>query len=678
LVETTPHRGGSAKGRLPLKPIHWFGLFEGGDSMHSACFRLVLSLGLACSLFACGAGGGSDGGDGGGGDAASGPTGLVPAAPTPGALLYAEASALRPLRAGSRWAYRTVDYTLGSFGQNTVKQTAAAASGSVQEIDSSAPTDVSTVSVDAAGNIVLAAQLQLFPDSSRVPINAIELKAAVRANEQVVMFDQRIANSGIDVDGDGRQDQVDLAIWRRVVGNEDIALPDLVGAMTALRVDTFVTVRVTPSAGSAPQTASQQASTWYAPGIGVVRSATPGTAGRPHDTDEVLLGHDGVTSGWGWLANEEASWEFRSIANRPLFAMALPDGALVDGEQTLYRLDRNGKLLASAAFTPASGVALTRGMLRFAGGTRIWTGSFPNYVFHSIDEDTAATSPTTRSIDLSGRAAQFPVDLDVSFMGDASAPLAWAIWQRSFTAAPSVQGWEIVLRRIDDTGLLGNEVRLTLDATARQVRAKPRSDGLVVTWVDYASTGEYTNKVVLVSNAGAVVAEQSWVVPRPVGSFDWPSLDVLSNDGIAWLLWNGPSATSNALSPHGLRLDALAGPVATTTDTASLLAATIDGLDGAVAADAWWSRLSAARGRWFTTARAFGLIYADDPAPRYWLDYRELDPGLGALGANVRTRMALRIPAEQPLYVQPIVFDDRVLLLTDDAQFVRATVIWRR
>ncbi len=642
--------------------------------MRMVWIRRATWTGLACLMLACG-GGGSDGG---GDDPASGPTGFVPTAPTPGAVLYAQASTLRPLRAGSRWSYRTADYPNGRFGQSTVKQTAGATAGAIQEVDSSAPSDVSTVSLDGSGNVLLAAQLVLVPGTTGIAINSVELNATVRANEQLVLFDRRIASSGIDVDRDGRQDRLELAIWRRVVDNEDITLPNFAGTLRALRVDTFATARITPSGGGAPQTESTQVSTWYAPGIGIVRNATPGTAGRPHDTDDVLLGYDGVSAGWGWIVNEEFSWEFRSVANRPLFALALPEGALVDGGQTLYRVDRNGKVLASADFTPGGGLPVKRGMLRFASGTRIMTGAFPTFAVYTINEASAAASAAALTIDLSGRTGQFPVDLDVSFVSDPAAPLAWAIWQRSFTATPSVQAWEIVLRRLDSTGLLGGEIRLALDSTSTQVRARPTANGMVVTWVDYAATGEYTNRVVFVSNSGAIANDQGWVTPRPTGSSDWPTLNVLTDAGTAWLLWDGPTASSDALSPHGLRLDAAGSPVGTGVDTAALRAASIGVLDGAAAAGGWWSRLTATGGHWYTIAQTIGLVYPDDPAPSFWLDLREFNPGAGALAGNIQTQLMFRIPTQQPLYVPPIVFDDRILLLTDDAQFVRPTVIWRR
>jgi hypothetical protein len=151
----------------------------------------------------------------------------------------------------------------------------------------------------------------------------------------------------------------------------------------------------------------------------------------------------------------------------------------------------------------------------------------------------------------------------------------------------------------------------------------------------------------------------------------------------AWLVWTGPTAASaQALVPHGLRLDAAASPVGTATDTASLLAASLGGLTGALAGDGWWLRLKAVGDRWFSFARDFGLMFPDDPVQQTWLDYREFDVGTAAPSGAMQTRMALRIPMERELTIPPIVFQDRVLLLTEDFSprglFIRPVVVWRR
>jgi hypothetical protein len=632
----------------------------------------------ALALLVAGCGGG--GGGGGGGGSVSGPTGFVPAAPTLGAVLYDQAAALRPLRAGARWSYRVADYTNGGRGIATVTQTAGATAGTFVEADSSTGVNSSTISIDASGHVQMSTQLVLAAGAQPIAISGAELRTPVRANDQMVLFDQHVANSGIDADGDGRQDALALAIWRVVVGNESVSLPDLAGTMPALRVDTFVTARVTPSGGSAPQTATSQVSSWYAPGLGVVRTATAGTAGRPLDGEELLLGYDGLTEGWGWMAKEQPSWELGTVLDRPLMAIPLSDGVLVDGGVGFFRLDRNGRRLAYSNFSPNNTAPVRRGLVRYSGGVRTMAVEGERYVVWSIDESTGATGAgVTVDLTENGRNVVSP---DVLFYGDPGAPVMWARWERMYSLPGGGVSFEIVLRRLGDGGMVGPEIRIPIDQTSTNVRTRPHSDGLIVTWLDYEPTGDHTSRVVLVLNDGSVAADRSWVTPRSEGS-DWPALNVLSHSSTAWLVWGGPTATSaQAVVPHGLRLDAAANPVGMATDTTSLLAAGLNGLTGAMASDGWWLRLSAVGNRWFAFARDFGQLFPDDPEQQTWIDYREFDVGSGAPSGSMQTRMALRIPAERELTIPPIVFSDRVLLLTEDFSqsglFIRPVVIWRR
>jgi hypothetical protein len=359
------------------------------------------------------------------------------------------------------------------------------------------------------------------------------------------------------------------------------------------------------------------------------------------------------------------------VGNRPLLALRMDDGVLVDGGQRLYRMDRGGRVTASADFA-RSGVV--RGFMRFSAGVRIVTGNFPALTFHPVDPATAGTSGTPLALDFSGRAGQFPVDLQGDFTSEASAPVMWAWWERAYSVAGQ-PGREVVLRRIDGSGFVGDEVRLAVNGSTTNLRAGAHAGGIVVTWVDVHAIGGYVNRVVMVSNAGTVTADTAWVVPRPAGASGWPALEVVTRETSVWLAWNGPTSASDTLSPHAVLLGATGLPLGVGTDTASLLAATVDAISGATAFDAWWLRVGTGPQTWYATGRDFGFVYADDPVQRYWIDLREVRPPGAALGGELLS--AFRIPQDQPLVIPPVVFDDRVLLLTDDAQSVRPTVVWR-
>lgn len=101
---------------------------------------MAVALTIAAAVSGCGGGGG--GASSGPGTVGTGPTtptvpppvaasGLVPVAPTPGATLYADAAALRVLRAGAVWTYHGIEQPSGTSSNefraytNTVTHAAA-------------------------------------------------------------------------------------------------------------------------------------------------------------------------------------------------------------------------------------------------------------------------------------------------------------------------------------------------------------------------------------------------------------------------------------------------------------------------------------------------------------------------------------------------------------------------
>jgi hypothetical protein len=117
----------------------------------------------------------------------------------------------------------------------------------------------------------------------------------VRVDDQITVLEQTVANSGFDVDGDGRADVVDFASYRRVVGNEGVATP-LYGSVTALRVDVvYLTRFVASSTQQVSPIVSFVQSIWYLPGVGVVRQklTLPTTSGIDETWDEVISGFSG-------------------------------------------------------------------------------------------------------------------------------------------------------------------------------------------------------------------------------------------------------------------------------------------------------------------------------------------------------------------------------------------------
>lgn len=280
---------------------------------------LLLVVVLATALGGCGGGGG--GSSGSGTTPAPGPTpaptppppsavsGLVPAAPTVGATLYADAASLRVLRAGAVWRYQGVEKPAGELAPDFNPYTnivTHAASGSGVTESGSHPFNEEGESNPIryeGGAYISTNQIAFSANAPAQAVDVIELRSPVKVNDQYVSIDKHIADSGIDVDGDKVNDALDVAVYSTVIGEETLDLPNR-RQVKAVHVDTRLRARVkySKSASFSPVYESLQ-STWYAPGIGIVKSRLEepnNTAGLPNRVvTELLENWDGLTQGLG-------------------------------------------------------------------------------------------------------------------------------------------------------------------------------------------------------------------------------------------------------------------------------------------------------------------------------------------------------------------------------------------
>ncbi|HQC96738.1 MAG TPA: hypothetical protein PK306_13615 [Aquabacterium sp.] len=291
---------------------------------------VALMVAVSCWLLtACGGGGGSGGSagvDGSTGGSTSGPangspTGLLPAAPTPGATLYADATTLLPLKAGATWHYRGVapDGSGPPYGV-LVRQSVDGADIRATRVSSSADDDQS-LTYSVSGSTINATDPEAFGPGS--PLTYTVLRSPVRQGEQITIADRTQVPTGTDIGGDKTADAADVLIDSRVVGNETVDLPDLQQSITALRVDTTAVLRFHPSGGGpVPPLTTTVQSEWDAAGIGIVRSASTAPASglvcATFESDERLVFFDGVGRGLGALPGVRVR---DSISGFPLGAL---------------------------------------------------------------------------------------------------------------------------------------------------------------------------------------------------------------------------------------------------------------------------------------------------------------------------------------------------------------------
>jgi hypothetical protein len=93
----------------------------------------------------------------------------------------------------------------------------------------------------------------------------------LEAGTSFVQLACRGVDAGEDLDGDARNEGVDVRSVVTVVGTEDVTVP--VGAFRATRIDTDLTLAFHLTTGGVVQSVADE-SEWYAPGVGLVRATS--------------------------------------------------------------------------------------------------------------------------------------------------------------------------------------------------------------------------------------------------------------------------------------------------------------------------------------------------------------------------------------------------------------------
>lgn len=295
------------------------------------------ALALACLSFlsACGGGGG-----GGGATApatssaaapapAPGPAAAAPAVPaappsapslipepaTAGVVLYNDTGPLRMLVDGSTRTYRGSDDAQGADAtaitySNKVTLSASSASAYAEQnsnLFNGGAAALGSLRVEK-GDVLASGLVAFRQGTPALAENLTELRLPVKVNDQFGTIERKNVDIGADLDGDKINETATVAQYSRVFGNEPVDLPNR-RALTALRVDTRLRVQITPSATKVAGPVQETLrSTWYAPGLGIVkqRLEQPNpVAGRPNRVvTEVLEQWDGGTVGLGALPSQ--------------------------------------------------------------------------------------------------------------------------------------------------------------------------------------------------------------------------------------------------------------------------------------------------------------------------------------------------------------------------------------
>lgn len=613
--------------------------------------QLSYALGFLLSLCLVGCGGG-------GGEPASAPppapappvlapSGLVPPPPSPGEVLVQQGASLWPQRAGARWIYRMVDAAQGGaiYNQNTVNQSANP-DGSVKESRQGRDLDEQDVWTDASGNVRVRTELTLPGSVTKLAVvEGIALSAQLRANQQLIVFDRRLTGTSVDLDRDGRIDIVDVAIWRTVRGNESLQLPFHPTPVQALRVDNVVALRITPSSGAAIQQSEARSSTWYAAGIGVVREQEASTApGRAFDSDEWLIGHDGLDRGIGVISAQGVKED--ALPFRAANVLVMPGGLL---------LSEFGKRLQVPDLVWPSEIA-------WSG--RTWTRRLQGTLFSLAEGAPVGDTRIAlvlRPLAADGTLANLPQALilpqrrsDGSFFeGELrwvlrdGARRGWFYWTRSYNDLGNQRPRKaLVVRGFDATGLLGSEIELPADSLWSSPTVEMEGDALMVAWQE---GGSFDGPGIV---AFKVKSDGQWL--RRSWAFQGDLFPAwLVNEVGTWLTWQNGQAT------HAMRLDDGLEPLGLEAglqlDPSALARATrLPDVVPNSGEQLLSARYVASGDRWWLAKTVFGKAFVEDVQKAHFLELVELDPGTGAPSKGMRNLRQVRIPGGDDLVGAPV------------------------
>jgi hypothetical protein len=635
----------------------------------------------------------------------------MPTPPAAGAVLFADATAFRPVRAGALWRYRGVDrpmpMSVPIIYSNSISHLAGTAGESIEQSDRLFNTGLDASGLTVSGGTVTLRQG--FSLSASMPVEEIrvtELRSPVRQNDQYPMLNRRVTNSGIDVDGDGREDTFDIAAYRRVRGVETITLRN-VAVVAALRVDLVTLARVRLPSGVGPTVQIVQ-STWYAQGFGIVRQRLESPAGIGtdlHVTTEDLEFWDGIETGLGALPPKPALVQA---------GMGSPAGAL----GSLYAAVALDDRYLTATTPYAGGVTLSAFNLRgdvIASHEHLGTEADrirTNGRFVSTGDSVLAIVPA----DDGGRLVRFAADgaavsgltgvplplrtsaagaTETNYVRAASSGNAkfWLLWTRSTNSPTPQSALSLVLAGFDANGV-GVTPQYELDSTTLGSTTDPSSfdsirlssvgDNVLASWTRYTGAAVDVRYALLNNNSPLVGTLASGPFERE------NNLYPVAEGAGGVLLWAGrlDRSTLGPFVVRGVRLSEAGVPLRSTAGP----------IDDEVVSSGW-PGLAHGVVPWLSGSDATGVAFFTSSEDRLWLEdvyttgvvrLALLEAGNGPLPLDAGSARLIGLPFAKPEFgffnqkLRTLVFPDRVLLIGYESSAqaptgsVTSIVVWRR
>lgn len=638
----------------------------------------VLCVALAM-IAGCGGGGGSEGGDVPVDPPPTG-SGLLPEPLAIGATLHEDGVALLGLRDGAVMSFRGIGPDRLTPYENVVTHTATVGGFTERHTNAfnAGATEASELQV-AGGTVSETVSFQIAPGSPAELISFVEIRSPVRVNDRYVHLDRHYGDGGIDADGDGKNDALDVVAWSQVMGNEVIESHQR-GPMTAVRVDDRVRLRFRFSSNNQyGEVVEFRASKWLAKGHGAIKrfSDTPIDAYNREVYTEELINRDAVDSGIGYTAGQaQLAPSGSNVAGEALPApnevAAFSGHAVVMSRWRLRRgmvlsqLDVRGQAVASAFYPDASLLSDSFGeahMARVGEELRVvfsTNAGLKLLGFNGTGQKLTRGTPVVVTTDL--LTLGFETD---SFAVQGTADSLWVAW----LTAPRESNVKVRIRRFDAQGRPQTPV-ITVDTnifagSVSGLRMKTSATGDAVVVLAAENSAGKRWQYAAVSPSGQLLANQAVGVPC-VGSFVPQALD--------------------------------SGVTLTCTDKPYAGAVTLDesmkprlGSNGGVQVDgglpAWWIQNQGAF--YDLTGTGDGLALTGGQYRKLWPDDRfeseftqiGLMPLAGGVLRGEQLQVLAKVPWNEFSAVLTVPFADRLLLVGADCACesakLRTMVVWK-
>ena len=632
---------------------------------------------------------------------------LVPDAPSLGAVFSQSALSLRPLGAGMLWRYRGKDYSVPASVRflytgydNVASLTQTAGSPAVTEASTNLlRTGASNQTVRAEGNNVINVyDIELTDNILIAGHVSVELRSPVQQNDQYVVFERNGFNFGEDVDGDGRSETADLAIYRRVIAQEDLNVRGVLFAAT-VRVDTTTRLRLLPSSGAAPAIGDFVQSDWYATDVGIVkRSAHVVGSTRPIEIEEELVTWDGITAGIG--AMEAVVLQHSPQSNAP--GIPIIDVAGAVAVETNVVLFSRRDPLATPLGVRSTAVDLRGGVIAsndyatvpISSHGFLTTARLGNEAF-LIGGSIVAQELQLLRFDSAGSLLSDPilgaplplgppslVDVQLSTIySPAAAGVGneiWIAWLRVHRLPGDIFVEELVVRPFDRLGTpLAAETIVRSGGPGQFAHPKMAANGSTVLLgffdtipndgrYDYVTLSRSGSQPI--TGAGGQVINESMFAVRPVTS-----------GNVSGLLWHGFSASGGGMTLKGLRIDnngqAIRAGVGSDFNTENLPGTAFD-TNGLPVFGSGVASIP-------LLVHKDERLYEEDERTQPISEIGEFVPGTGAWASTGRFGRSVR--ARQVDVFGDLVgntfmfgFADRLLIVSSFTVSSRIAVVWRR